>query len=152
MALFLSTVTNKVDSKGRVSVPAPFRAMLSKMGQDSIIVFPSSQHSCLEGFDVATMQEISERLDHYDLFSADQDDLATTIFAESVRLDFDSDGRVTLPLELLKAVHIYESATFVGLGRKFQIWDPKTYEKRKSQARAHVQDKKLTIPQKGDKR
>ena len=152
MALFLSTTINKVDVKGRVSIPAAFRSMLAKIGHDSVVVFPSSTHPCLEGFDPATMQEISERLDHYDLFSTDQDDLATTIFAQSVQLQFDNDGRVSFPQDLLRIASIGESATFVGLGRKFQIWDPDLYEKRKSQARVQVQQKKLTIPGKGDKR
>jgi MraZ protein len=148
MALFLSTTTNKVDKKGRVSVPAPFRAALATQLDQGIVVFCSSQHSCLEGFDWATMSEISDRMDHYDLFSAEQDDLATTIFGESVQLQFDNEGRVTLPLELMKAAHIVDSATFVGLGKKFQIWDPQMFLARKSQARAGVQDKGLTIPRK----
>lgn len=146
MALFLSTYTNKVDRKGRVSVPAPFRSALGEQLSQGIVVFCSNQHSCLEGFDFAKMEEIGERLDAFDLFSDDQDDLATTVFGESVQLLLDADGRVTLPLDLMEASHIVDSATFVGLGRKFQIWSPEQFKLRKSQARASVQDKKLTIP------
>lgn len=149
MALFLSTYTNKVDKKGRVSVPASFRAALGDQLSQGIVVFCSGQHSCLEGFDCAKMEEISERLDAFDLFSDDQDDLATTVFGESVQLLFDAEGRVTLPLELMEAAHIVDSATFVGLGRKFQIWSPEQFKARKSRARASVQDKKLTIPKIG---
>lgn len=147
MALFLSTYTNKVDKKGRVSVPASFRSALSDQLHNGVVVFSSSQHVCLEGFDWAKMDEISERMDHYDLFSDDQDDLATTIFGESVQLFVDGDGRVTLPSELMRAARITNKATFVGLGRKFQIWSPELFEERKSQARGAVQDKKLTVPQ-----
>ncbi len=128
MALFLSTYTNKVDKKGRVSVPAPFRAALA---------------------DWAKMDEIGERMDHYDLFSDDQDDLATTIFGESVQLLFDGDGRVTLPVELMEVARIADRAVFVGLGRKFQIWSPELFEERKARARGAVQDRRLTVPQKG---
>jgi len=147
MALFLSTFTNKIDKKGRVSVPAPFRSALGNQISQGIILFASHQHSCLEGFDWAKMDEIGDRMDHYDLFSDEQDDLATTIFGQSVQLFLDGDGRVVLPANLIKAASLDEQATFVGLGRKFQIWNPKAFKPRQSQAVSTVQDKKLTIPQ-----
>lgn len=146
MALFLSTYTNKVDKKGRVSVPAPFRAALGDQLSQGIVVFKSNQYECLEGFDWAKMDEISERMDHFDLFSAEQDNLATTIFGESQQLLLDGDGRITMPLDLMRAAQIVENATFVGLGRKFQIWDPQLFERRRAEARAQVQTQNLTIP------
>lgn len=146
VALFLSTYTNKVDKKGRVSVPASFRSGLAEHLHQGLVVFSAHNHTCLEGFDWVKMDEISARLDQFDLFSAEQDDLATTIFGESVQLLIDSDGRVVIPAPLLKAAQITNKATFVGLGRKFQIWNPELFERRKTQARGAVQDQKLTIP------
>ena len=151
MALFLSTFTNKVDKKGRVSMPAPFRAALTDQLHNGVVLFASNQHPCVEGFDWAKMDEIGDRMDHYDLFSDDQDDLATTIFGESTQLFFDGDGRITLPQNLIDAASISGKATFVGLGRKFQIWSPELFERRKTQARSSVQDRKLTIPQTKDR-
>ncbi len=151
MALFLSTFTNKIDKKGRVSVPAPFRTTLGKQISNGIILFASHQHTCLEGFDWAKMNEIGDRMDHYDLFSDDQDDLATTIFGQSVQLFLDVDGRIVLPDNLIKAAKLDDRATFVGLGRKFQIWNPETFKNRKAAAISAVQDKKLTVPQQNPK-
>ncbi|MCK5384444.1 MAG: division/cell wall cluster transcriptional repressor MraZ [Alphaproteobacteria bacterium] len=148
MALFLSTFINKIDKKGRVSVPAQFRAALGEQIARGIVVFASHQHPCLEGFDWIKMDEISDRMDHYDLFSDEQDDLATTIFGQSVQLFLDGDGRVVLPGHLMNAVNLEEQATFVGLGRKFQIWNPESFERRQTQAVSAVQGKKLTLPQK----
>jgi MraZ protein len=148
MALFLSKFTNKIDKKGRISVPAPFRTALGDQIEQGIVLFASHQHSCLEGFDWAKMDEIGDRMDHYDLFSDEQDDLATTIFGQSVQLFLDGDGRVVLPSNLIEAADLGEQATFVGLGRKFQIWKPELFENRQAQAVSTVQDKKLTIPQK----
>ena len=149
MALFLSTYTNKIDKKGRVSVPAPFRSALVEQLHHGIVLFSSNQHSCIEGFDWAKMDEISTRMDHYDLFSDDQDDLATAIFGQSVQLFFDSEGRVSLPTDLMEEAGLNDKATFVGLGRKFQIWNPEMFARRKEQARGAVQDRKLTIPKDG---
>lgn len=150
MTLFLSTYANKVDRKGRVSVPASFRAALAAQScagsSPGVVLFRSSTHDCLEGFAFAAMEELASRLDHYDLFSNAQDDLATTIFAEAVQCPFDADGRIVIPDHLLKHAGIDEQAMFVGLGRKFQIWNAAAYEKRREQARREVKDKALTLP------
>ena len=146
MALFLSTYVNKVDRKGRVSVPAPFRSALSDQAFQGIVLFRSHAHQCLEGFGYAARKEISARLDHYDLFSAAQDDMATAIFGEAVQLPFDGDGRIVLPADLLDFSAIEEQAAFVGLGRKFQIWSPALFESRRTQARDSVKEKGLTLP------
>jgi MraZ protein len=146
MALFLSTYINKIDRKGRVSVPAPFRAALSDQTFQGIVLFRSHSHVCLEGFGWATMEEIGGRLDKFALFSDEQDDLATTIFGEAVQLPFDGEGRVVLPQDLVSFAGIGESAAFVGMGRKFQIWSPEAYEKRRGSARDSVKKKGLTLP------
>ncbi len=146
MTLFLSTYVNKVDRKGRVSVPAPFRAALSDQAFQGIVLFRSNSHVCLEGFGHSSMQELSSRLDHYDLFSAEQDDMATAIFGQAVQLPFDGDGRIVLPLDLTGFASLEDQAAFVGMGRKFQVWNPAAFEKRKLEARKNVQAKGLTLP------
>jgi MraZ protein len=149
MALFLSTYINKVDRKGRVSVPAAFRGALGDAAAGGVVLFRSHAHECLEGVGLSFMQEISARLDRFDLFSADQDDLALSVFGDSVQLALDSDGRMILPEALLEFAKLDGDAAFVGLGRKFQIWNPVTLAARKDKARAAVADKGLTIPQGG---
>jgi len=149
MALFLSTYINKVDKKGRVSVPASFRASLTEHEYKGVILFPSAKHECIEGFDQKTMEDISNRLDGFDMFSDNQDDLATSIFGESIQLPFDSDGRIILPAHLIKSANLSDKAAFVGLGKKFQIWSPEIISKRKEEARRNVKDKSLIIPKAG---
>jgi MraZ protein len=146
MALFLSTYVNKVDRKGRVSVPASFRSALAAQAFQGIVLFRANNHACLEGFAQSAMEELSNRLDHFDLFSAEQDDMATAIFGEAVQLPFDGDGRIILPVDLIGFAALEEQAAFVGMGRKFQVWNPAAFEKRKTQARKSVQDKGLTLP------
>lgn len=146
MALFLSTYVNKVDKKGRVSVPAQFRAALAGESYQGIVAFRSNQHPALEGFSWSFMEEVGKRLDHFDLFSNSQDDLATAVFGDSVQLPFDGEGRIILTAELMRFASINDSAAFVGLGRKFQIWNPKIFEKRREEARSQVKTQGLTIP------
>lgn len=148
MALFLSKTTNKIDQKGRVSLPAPFRAALSQGGV-RVILFRSPIHNCLEGFDPQFMEDMSARLDNFDLFSQDQDDLATAIFGEAVPVSVDDTGRMVLSEDLMGHAHLSENATFVGLGQKFQIWSPAEFEKRQQVARDNVKSKNLTLPKGG---
>ena len=146
MALFLSTYCNKLDRKGRISVPAPFRAALAAEQFQGIILFCSNAHECLEGFGMSSMQELSARLDHFDLFSFQQDDLATSVFGAAHQVPFDGDGRVILPEELCSFAKLDEQASFVGLGNKFQIWNPELFSARKEQARENVKKQGLTLP------
>jgi MraZ protein len=144
MPLFLSSYTNKVDSKGRVSVPSSFRAALASESYQGIVVFRSGNHPALEGFSWSFMEEVAGRLDHFELFSDKQDDMATAVFGDSVQLPFDGEGRVVLSEDLMKFAGIKDVACFVGLGRKFQIWNPAEFEKRRHEARKSV--KGVTLP------
>jgi len=146
MPLFLSTFINRIDAKGRVSVPASFRGALASEPYQGIVVFRSHQHAALEGFAFSSMQDIAGRLDHYDLFSGEQDDLATAVFGDSVQLPFDGDGRVILPESLIVHAGLQGQAAFVGMGQKFQIWRPEEFEGRRENARGNVKSGKLTIP------
>jgi len=146
LALFLATHTNKVDAKGRVSVPAGFRATVADQSFQGVVLIPSNKFAALEGFGMNMMQEISERLDRFDLFSDTQDDLAAAIFASATPLSFDDTGRIGLPKELLAHAGITDTAVFVGLGNKFQIWEPKAFAARKATAMKQVQANGLTIP------
>jgi MraZ protein len=146
MSLFLSTFVNKVDRKGRVSVPSSFRAALASEAFQGVVLFRASGHRCIEGFAFSAMEELASRMDHFDLFSAEQDDMATAIFGEAVQLPLDGDGRVVLPADLCSFAGVQERAAFVGLGRKFQIWAPEVFEKRRDEARLQVQEKGLTLP------
>ena len=101
MALFLSSHINRLDKKGRISVPSSFRAELAQESFQGVVLFRSNSHACLEGFTWSYMREISERLDDFNLFSSEQDDLATSIFGSAIQLSVDGDGRIILPQDLI---------------------------------------------------
>ena len=148
MALFLSTFVNRIDKKGRVSVPASFRASVASQPFQGIVLFRSNAHDCLEGVDYTAMEKLSARMDAYDFLSSEQDDLATAIFGEAVRLPFDGDGRVVLPEQLITHAGLDDRVAFVGMGQKFQLWKPEDFEARRELARKHVSEKGLTVPSK----
>ncbi len=135
MALFLSSFQNKIDKKGRVSVPAPFRAVLATQPFQGIIAYASFVNPCIEACGMERLTKISQRIEELDPFSEERDAFATTILGGSVQLTFDGEGRILLPELLLSVASLTENAMFVGKGETFEIWEPKSFAEYASQAR-----------------
>ena len=133
--MFLSTYENKLDKKGRVSVPASFRSHLSNLGYNGIICYPSFNHQCIESWPQDRIEKISNTIDSLNPFEEKRDFFATSILSESINLQFDSEGRISLTPKLLKHAKIKKSMMFVGQGKTFQIWEPTIFEKFKVNAR-----------------
>ena len=133
--MFLSTYENKLDKKGRVSVPASFRSYLSNQGYNWIICYPSFNNLSIEACSQDRIEKISSAIDSLNPFEEKRDYFATSILSESSNLQFDSEGRITLSSKLLSHAKIKNSMLFVGQGQIFQIWEPTNFEKFKVQAR-----------------
>ena len=133
--MFLSTYENKLDKKGRVSVPSSFRSYLSSLGYNGIICYPSFNHQSIEAWPQERIEKISSAIDILNPFEDKRDFFATSILSESISLQFDSEGRISLTPKLLKHAKIKNSMVFVGQGKTFQIWEPSLFEKFKVSAR-----------------
>ena len=133
--MFLSTYENKLDKKGRVSVPASFRSYLSNLGYNGVVCYPSFNNLSIEAWPQDRIEKISSVIDSLNPFEEKRDYFATSILAESINLQFDSEGRMSLTAKLLKHAKIKNSMIFVGQGKTFQIWEPTIFEKFKVSAR-----------------
>ena len=133
--MFLSSYENHIDKKGRVSVPASFRSYLNSMGFEGFIAYPSFNHTALEACSKERIEKLSTAIDSLNPFEEKRDYFATSILADSTNLQFDSEGRISLSAKLLKHAKIKNSMLFVGQGQTFQIWEPKSFEKFKANAR-----------------
>lgn len=129
MALFTYTFVNKVDRKGRVSVPASFRNELARQSFNGIAVYPSIDGSkSLTGCEEDVLRHWSDTYRGDDPFDTVSTKKRMKLFSAVQRLPLDADGRVLLPGELLAHAGIATHASFVGMGHEFQIWDPATLE------------------------
>ncbi len=146
MAQFLSTVTNKVDKKGRVSVPAIFRSALAGEAFNGVVLFPSFQVRAIEGAGMDQMERIGSAIDELPPFSESRANIANAVLAASHSLNFDSEGRILIPESLLVFSGVQDRATFAGLGRVFQIWSPEAYEEHQNQSREWAQANPNSIP------
>jgi len=133
--MFLSTYENKLDKKGRVSVPASFRSYLSSLGYNGVICYPSFNNQSIEACSQDRIEKLSNTIDSLNPFEEKRDFFATSILSESISLQFDSEGRISLSSKLLKHAKIKHNMLFVGQGKTFQIWEPAIFEKFKAQAR-----------------
>lgn len=133
MEPFVSSFQNRIDKKGRVSVPASFRAILAK--SDTAGDTPS-QLFCYSAIDVNAIEaggtplvsKIYQLLEDLPPYSEERDILSSALFGASINLKIDSDGRIIVPQELRDYAKIEDYVTFVGMGDKFRIWSPELFE------------------------
>ena len=147
MSQFLGTHQNRLDAKGRISIPAPFRAGLQAGAGDgpSLVLRPSHTHRCVEGWPAAAFQQLAAPLESLDVFSEEHDDLAATLYADAFPMDPDREGRIVLPEPLVRHAGLADAAVFMGLGRIFQIWEPLAAEQRREEARSRAKARSLTL-------
>jgi MraZ protein len=127
MDRFVATYTMRLDAKGRVSIPASFRAVLARDGFEGLYCQPSPGHPALDAGGNALIQEIEALIERFPPYSEERDDLAAALYGQSEILKVDPEGRMILSERMKTIAHIDESVVFVGLGHKFQIWEPERF-------------------------
>ncbi len=129
MSLFLSSYENRLDSKGRISVPASFRASLNNDKFAGVVLYRSFTNKCIDGLSMSRMEQLAAATDKMGVFDNALDDLSAMLFADARPLQFDVTGRIVIPNDLLKHAGITDRALFVGRGNSFQIWNPDEFKK-----------------------
>jgi transcriptional regulator MraZ len=153
MALFIGTHQNKLDAKGRVSIPAPFRSVLKKMSHAgegaavaTVYLRPSHQNACIEGWTEVGFEALSEPVaQDYNLFSQEHEDFVMALFGDACALETDKEGRIMLPDSMLGHAGITDSVMFIGTRNNFQIWEPAAGAKRLAEAREKAKAAAFTL-------
>ena len=145
MNLFLSQFFNKIDKKGRVSLPSQYRNILSKKSNNEIILFKSLKFKSIEGCSSERIDKIADKIEELDIFSDDQDDFATSIFSEIIPTKLDKEGRFLIPENLKLYSNISNEVTFIGQGHYFQIWEPQAATERQKKSRERLVKEKRTL-------
>jgi MraZ protein len=153
MALFIGTHQNKLDAKGRVSVPAQFRSVLKKMsraGEGAAVVTmylrPSHQSPCIEGWTELGFEALSEPLEQgYSLFSKEHEDFVMALFGDACAIETDKEGRIGLPPALAAHANLTDTVAFIGTRNTFQIWEPEAGARRLAEARENAKASAFSI-------
>jgi len=146
--LFLSTYHNRIDKKGRVSIPAQFRAVLTAQDSTAIIAYPSPINECIEGCGMQRIMKFNQRVERFEPYSAERDAFSAMLFGDSVQLAMDAEGRVTLPPQLIDFAGFKENITIVGKGETFEMWEPKAFDNYIEKVRKIVRENRAAL--KGD--
>ncbi len=128
MRRFTSRYSNKIDRKGRISVPAQFRSVVEEQGAHHIYLKPNLADGAIDGLTERFMDKVQEAISQLPIGSEDRDAFEDEYFSESVEIRFDPEGRIVVPKELMEFAGISDQALFIGRGERFQIWQPEAYE------------------------
>lgn len=145
MTQFVGTHFGKLDRKGRISVPAPFRAELEAAATSHLVFRVSHQHPCIEARSRAVFQHMLESILRLEHFSEDRETLEAGIVADSTMLRLDGDGRLVLPEEMVGEIGLQENIAFLGKGDRFEIWDADAARAHVAEAKQRVREKRLTL-------
>lgn len=136
MDLFLSTFEHRIDKKGRLSVPAPFRSVLERR-RSPLYLFKSLTEPCLEGCGPERIGQIVDAIDSMDSLSAEVATLQTML-SSAQEMKLDAEGRIMLNADFIAFAELEDAALYAGIGRSFQIWLPDRYRNREAEARARA--------------
>jgi len=145
MDRFVSNTTLRLDSKGRVSIPASYRSVLGRDGFDGLYCYPALGATAIDAGGNALMAEIEALIGRYAPFSEQREQVALALYGTSETLRIDGEGRVVLSENLKRHAGIAEIVTFVGLGHKFQIWEPGRFQTGLAEATGKVRALKMEL-------
>jgi MraZ protein len=124
MDRFVSHYTLRLDAKGRVSIPAPFRAVLARDGFEGLYCYPTLDRPALDAGGNALLKEIETLIARFPPYSEEREQFSAALYGTSEVLKIDGEGRAILTEPLKSHAGIKEEIAFAGLGHKFQIWEP----------------------------
>src|ERR1700680_407430 len=138
MDRFVSHHMLRLDAKGRVSVPASFRAALERDGFDGLYCYPALDQPALDAGGNALLAEIEALIAGFSPYSDQREQFSLALYGTSETLKIDGEGRVQLTDSLKAHAAIADTVSFVGLGHKFQIWEPGRFRNEFAAATAKV--------------
>ena len=138
MDRFVANFTLRLDSKGRVSIPSAFRAVLVRDGFEGLYCYPALVSPAIDAGGRALIAEIEALIGRFAPFSEERERLALALYGTSETLKVDGEGRVVLSDSLKRHAGITDAVAFVGLGQKFQIWEPGRFQKELAEATQKV--------------
>jgi MraZ protein len=149
MDRFVSHYVLRLDAKGRISIPAPFRAVLTQDGFEGLFCCPALDRPAIDVGGKALLGEIEQLIASFPPYSEEREQFSTALYGTSETLKMDAEGRVTLTEALKDHAGIMEAASFVGLGHKFQIWAPDRLGKQLSEATGAVRKMRKRLSAQG---
>ncbi|MFW2588248.1 division/cell wall cluster transcriptional repressor MraZ [Sagittula sp. SSi028] len=127
---------HKVDTKGRVSIPASFRRVLEAgdpdwvegLNPNFVIVYGDHRRKYLECYTINEIEAVEDRIAGMKRGSPKRRMLERLFSTQSMTTSVDETGRIVLPAKLRGKVGISNEAYFASNVDTFQIWEPTVFE------------------------
>ena len=127
---------HKVDTKGRVSIPASFRRVIERsdpnwkegLPPELVIVYGDHRRNYLECYTMEAIEEVDAKIDALPRGSMQRKMLQRLFHGQSFPTTIDETGRLVLPAKLRSKIELDKEAFFIAAGDTFQIWKTETYE------------------------
>jgi MraZ protein len=139
---YLGHVTNRIDAKGRVSVPAQFRSIIQKAGHSELYALRSLHLPALDVGGPELLTRFDKRLEHEDPFAETADDMSFYLHADGGFLKLDGDGRITVTDFIREHTGVSVDVTFAGANTHFQMWHPDQFEAHRTKVRQRLAEKR----------
>lgn len=135
MNRFLSHATNRIDAKGRVSVPAPFRAVLAKLDIRELFCFQDFVFPAISAGGPELLERFERQIADEDPFSPHANEMSLLIHGGGVFMKLDQEGRLMVTDFIRDFTGITTEVTFVGRANHFQLWSPQAFQDAQAAAR-----------------
>jgi MraZ protein len=125
--MFLGEYEHTIDAKGRMAVPAKFRAQMDKGA-----VISKGMGACLSVYTMERWEEKSAELASGKT-SDELRDFERRIYPSAGELELDAQGRIVIPAKLRNYAGLGNEVTVAGVRDHFEIWDRvawQTYQER----------------------
>lgn len=117
-AMFLGEYEHTMDSKGRIAVPAKFRAKIERGA-----VLTRGVESCLCVYPLTVWEEKARKLDDAQLDPQQRRQVERRFFAVAFECELDSQGRIVVPARFREYASLTNEVSVVGARDRFEIWD-----------------------------
>jgi len=133
---FRGEFNQKVDGKGRMSIPADFRTVLADgdprcpetpLPRRVALHGPHLKH-CLHAYTIDAMAEIEASILKMPRGSEKRKRASRMILGKSWETEVDKDGRIVLPQRLRQQIGLEGEAVMTAMGDHFEIWNAATYD------------------------
>lgn len=133
---FRGEFNQKVDGKGRMSIPADFRRVLEDGDPQHpetpnprvVVLYGPHLKNHLQAYTIEAMAEIEAQIQALPRGSAERKRASRLILSKSWAAEVDRDGRIVLPKERREQIGLEGEATMVAMLDYFEIWNRDTYE------------------------
>ncbi len=122
--MFLGEYTHSIDDKGRLTIPAKFRAEL----ENGLVVTRGFESSNLMVFTMEGWQELAQKIAARPITDSSARAFRRRVFSGAVDLIPDRQGRILLPATLREFAHLDNEAAVIGMYNYMEIWPVDAWE------------------------